>query len=142
MLDVQVGQVSARRQGGFSTVAVCRVRDGGEAVSKYHAEKTTVDGITFDSRAEAKRWQTLCMLEKAGQISNIKRQVAYQLAPGVKLLGETRNRPAIRYVADFAYLDKWGREVVEDVKGMDTPMSRLKRHLMATTLGVFVGIVK
>ena len=111
-------------------------------MSKYHAEKTTVDGITFDSKAEAKRWQTLCMLEKAGQISNIKRQVAYQLAPGVKLLGETRNRPAIRYVADFAYLDKWGREVVEDVKGMDTPMSRLKRHLMATTLGVFVGIVK
>ena len=112
-------------------------------MTKYRAKKTTFDGIEFDSQAEARRWAHLCLLEKAGEVRNIRRQVPYVLAQSVKLYGETRARPSVRYVADFVYEDvKWGRMVVEDVKGMDTPMSRLKRHLMATTHGIMVRVVK
>ena len=110
--------------------------------NKYGAKKTTVDGITFDSRAEAKRYEVLRLLERQGEISDIQRQVSYELVPGVRLHGEQRKRPAIRYVADFEYVGKHDEVIVEDVKGMDTPMSRLKRHLMAALLGVDVRIVR
>lgn len=110
-------------------------------MTKYHAEKTMVAGILFDSKRESRRYGELIMLERAGKISGLTRQVPFVIAPGVKLHGEKRTRPAVRYVADFVYSCPVDGVVVEDSKGMDTPMSRLKRHLMATVLGVFVRIV-
>lgn len=112
-------------------------------MNKYHAKKTTVDGIEFDSAAEARRYTDLLLLQRAGQISGLTRQVPFVLAPGCRLHGDKRSRPEIRYVADFVYSAlPSGVVIVEDVKGMDTPMSRLKRHLMATVLGIQVRIVK
>ena len=109
---------------------------------KYRNNPVTVNGIRYDSEREANRGCELAMLEKAGAIADLRRQVSYELAAGVTLHGEKRKRPAIRYVADFVYRDEGGLEVVEDVKGVDTPMSRLKRHLMATRLGLMVRIIK
>lgn len=96
-------------------------------MSKYGNKKTELDGIVFDSKAEAKRYSQLRMLERAGQISDLQRQVKFELVRGVRLYG--RSRPAIKYIADFVY-NQGGHRVVEDVKGMLTPVYRLKRHLM------------
>lgn len=102
--------------------------------SKYRAVKTTVDGITFASKAEAKRYQELKALEWAGQIWDLKLQPVFVLADAVTING--RRRPSIRYVGDFAYKTLDDKQVVEDVKGMLTPVYRLKRHLMKSQLGI------
>ena len=65
-------------------------------MSKYGAIKTVLDGIKFDSKAEARRWAELRLLERAGQIHDLQRQVKLELVPGCKLHGEDRARPAIR----------------------------------------------
>lgn len=101
--------------------------------SKYRAVKTTLDSITFDSKAEAKRYQELKLLLVAGQISFLELQPKFVLADPVTING--RRRPALRYVADFAYLTPSGR-VVEDVKGMLTQAYKIKRHLMKSQLGI------
>lgn len=95
----------------------------------------------FDSAAEAKRYRMLAHAELIGHIAGLELQPVFVLAEGVKLYGEKRKRPAIRYRADFSYVTHLGEKVVEDVKGMDTPVSRLKRHLMATIHGIQVRVI-
>jgi hypothetical protein len=111
------------------------------APSKYRSKKVKQDGITFDSRKEARRWTELQMMQAEGQISSLQRQVPFVLAPAVKLEGETRKKPALRYVADFAYVQEDGVRVVEDCKSAPTrklPAYRIKRHLMATVHGIHI----
>lgn len=96
--------------------------------NKYHAKKTTVDGIEFDSAKEAKRYAKLRALEDAGKIQHLRLQVPFELLPsfecdGVKYRG-------MSYVADFVYY-RDGKQVVEDVKGVKTPEYKLKKKLMA-----------
>lgn len=99
--------------------------------SKYANRKTVVDGITFDSQAEARRWEVLRALEARGKITDLRRQVAFELVPPVKFFGSKRATPALRYVADFGYTDvATGRAVVEDVKGVLTRVYKIKKHLM------------
>ena len=97
--------------------------------SKYHNKKTVVNGITFDSKHEAERYIELQMLLKAGVISDLQLQVSYELMPTIKLNGETFR--GIKYVADFVYKDKDGKEIVEDAKGMKTDVYKIKKKLMA-----------
>lgn len=96
---------------------------------KYHNKKTVVDGITFDSKHEAERYKELRMLQIAGEISELRLQVPYELIPLMKLNGETFR--STKYVADFVYKDKNGNEIVEDAKGMKTDVYKLKKKLMA-----------
>ena len=103
-------------------------------MSKYGAIKTEVDGITFDSRAEARHYQKLKLLERAGRITDLKLQVRFDLIGRHVIHGKTE-RP-IFYKADFAYVDDESRYVVEDVKGMVTPLYRLKRRLMMEKYGI------
>jgi len=91
-------------------------------------EGRTVDGITFDSKAEAVRYRNLRTLEAAGDISDLELQPSYQLQPGFKRDG-VRER-AINYRADFRYRDKHGQVIVEDVKGQRTAVYKLKRKLL------------
>lgn len=107
--------------------------------SKYRNVKTAVAGVAFDSRREAARWQELKMLERAGQICELRRQVAFELVKGVKFAGAARARPAIRYVADFVFQER-GQQVIEDVKGIETPEFKIKRHLMLALLGLEVRV--
>lgn len=104
--------------------------------SKYRAKKTVVGDITFDSRAEAERYGVLVMLEKAGEISDLKRQVAFIL--------EVNGTKICTYRCDFTYRLK-GRSVngvaqqaliVEDVKGFRTRDYVLKRKLMKACYGI------
>jgi hypothetical protein len=108
--------------------------------TKYRNTKTTVAGATFDSRREAARWQELQLLERAGQIRDLRRQVAFELVPGVKFAGAARARPALRYFADFVYTEH-DNQVIEDVKGVETPEFKIKRHLMLALLGLEVRVI-
>lgn len=110
-------------------------------MNKYGAKKTVIDGITFDSRAEALRYQALLLLQKAGAISGLTLQVPFVLAPSVRFEGASRAKPALRYVADFVYCEK-GVVIVEDVKGVQTPLFRIKQHLMKSVLNIDLRITK
>ena len=98
--------------------------------SKYNNTKIRVDGRLFDSKAEAARWQELQLLERAGEITELERQVEYELVPKQK--GER----AVKYIADFRYKDHEGNTVVEDTKGVKTPVYILKRKLMLRVHGI------
>lgn len=95
-------------------------------------QRTTVDGITFDSKREAKRYQELQLLEKAGKITNLERQVRLELH-GRKGPILTESGRIMTYVADFVYVDwsRQGRRVIEDVKGHRTELYRLKKAILA-----------
>ncbi len=93
---------------------------------KYNAKAVTLDGERFDSTGESRRWRELKLLERAKKIRNLERQVAYELQPKYKR-GEKTIR-AIKYEADFRYEEN-GRLVVEDFKGMETPVFKLKAKL-------------
>lgn len=103
--------------------------------SKYHAKKTVVDGITFDSRREADRYLILKGMEEDGSIEDLRRQVRYELIPAFDVDG-VHYRPVF-YVADFVYVED-GKEVVEDVKGMRTDVYRLKSKLFARRYGMSI----
>lgn len=106
---------------------------------KYHNKPTTIGTEVYRSKREAARHQDLLLLQRAGEITGLVREVSFELAPKVKIKGEDRARPALRYVADFVYSDiQTGTVVVADAKGMPTPVYRLKKHLMATVHGIHV----
>lgn len=71
-------------------------------MSKYYNQKITVDGITFDSKKEYRRYRELCLMERAGEIDNLERQVKFELIPTQKKNGKVVER-ACSYVADFVY---------------------------------------
>lgn len=103
---------------------------------KYRNEETTVDGIRFDSKREADRYGTLKLMERGGAIRNLELQPRFQLHVKGELI--------CVYVADFAYhrlrvdaKDGW-EPVVEDVKGVRTPVFKLKKKLMHACLGIEV----
>ena len=120
--------------------------------NKYHAVRTEVDGITFHSKGEAKRYGDLKLLEKSNSISGLKLQPKYILEPGDSDLAVYGLQRAISYVGDFSYRvirhsvisilgqeaavliatkdpDYLSVEVCEDFKGHRTPVYKLKRHL-------------
>jgi len=106
--------------------------------SKYHAVKTTVGTITFDSAAEARRYGELKVLERAGELGLLELQPRYRLtvtAPvGTVVIGE--------YRADFRYRTAAGDLVVEDVKGMATPLYRWKKKHTEAQYGVTIVEVR
>lgn len=97
--------------------------------SKYHAQKTEVDGIVFDSKKESKDYLQLKRLEDCGVIKNLRRQVSFELQPKY-----TNNKGehirAINYIADFVY-DRDGKTYVVDSKSpiTRTPVYKLKKKL-------------
>lgn len=108
--------------------------------SKYRNVPTVVDGVRFDSKREARRWETLCQFEQAGLISKLERQVTFELAPSVRIAGEKRARPALRFKADFRYVDENGKTVIEDAKGHSDTAFRIRQHLMKAVHGVDVRL--
>lgn len=114
--------------------------------NKYNAKKTDMDGITFDSKKEARRYIELKNLLSAGVISNLKLQPEFPLVVGVTPVKiRSRGYPngrRVKYVADFQYISTdTGELVVEDVKGMDTSTSRLKRALVEAIYDVQVRVI-
>lgn len=118
--------------------------------SKYGNRKTVVDGITFDSKKEANRFRELQLLERAGKITALQRQVKYVLIPTQReFSNEIYKKGAHQghfkpgkvlekecsYVADFAYIQD-GAYVVEDTKGVRTDAYKIKRKLMLERYGI------
>ena len=118
-------------------------------MNKYHSKKTTICGMNFDSKKESRRWQELCLLERAGQITDLQRQVKFVLIPtqyekfprystktGKRLKDGIRTlEQECSYVADFVYM-KDGKQVVEDTKGFKTKDYIIKRKLMLERHGI------
>lgn len=99
-------------------------------MSKYGNRKLkSPDGQVFDSVKEFHRWGCLRLLERAGKITDLQRQVSFELIP--KQDGER----ACSYVADFTYY-KDGKLVVEDCKGFKTDVYRIKKKLMLWVHGI------
>jgi hypothetical protein len=113
----------------MARVSGSRRGDGVIKRSKYGAKKTVVDGITFDSQAEATRYGVLKIVQASGLITDLRLQVPYQIT--------VNGKKVCRYVADFVYSEN-GKEVVEDVKGMKTPVYNLKKKLMEAVFGVVI----
>ena len=103
-------------------------------MSKYHNRKVTRDGETFDSAKEYRRFCELRLLERAGAVTDLRRQVKFELIPAQRIDGKVVER-ACGYVADFVYMEN-GLQVVEDTKGMRTQEYRLKRKLMLWVHGI------
>lgn len=114
-------------------------------MAKYYSKKVTRNGITFDSIKEARRHQELLLLERAGAITDLQRQVEFVLIPaqrepdrvgvrGGKIKGKTIEQKC-SYVADFVYNEN-GKQVVEDVKGFRTKEYILKRKMMLYFHGI------
>ena len=102
---------------------------------KYRNRKVqTVDG-TFDSLKEYRRWKELKLLERAGEIENLHRQTPYGLIPPQRVNGKLVER-GVKYIADFTYVTKDGRFVVEDAKGVKTDVYKIKRKLMLQVHGI------
>ena len=90
---------------------------------KYGATAVVIDGIRFASKKEGKRYGELKLLAKAGEIKHLELQVKY----GFHVYGEIM----FNYVADFVYfVPETGKCVIEDVKGIRTPLYRLKKKLI------------
>ena len=102
--------------------------------SKYHNKTATYDGINFDSIKEARRYQELKLLLRAGVISDLRLQVPYELIPAQYINGKCVER-AVKYIADFVYIEN-GKEVVEDAKGVRTEAYKIKRKLMLHVHGI------
>lgn len=103
--------------------------------TKYHSRKMTIDNQTFDSMKEFGRWKDLQRLLGAGVITDLKRQVKFELIPSQKNeFGKVIERP-VTYVADFVY-KKNGKQIVEDVKGFKTKEYVIKRKLMLYVHGI------
>lgn len=98
---------------------------------KYNARATIVDGIKFPTEGEANRWCELRMLQIAGDITELKRQVRFAL-----VVKGVRDKHVCDYIADFTYRDRAGRLHVEDFKGVRTAEYKLKRALMLACHGV------
>ena len=107
--------------------------------AKYHSRKITRDGITFDSVKEYRRWRELSLLERAGAIQNLQRQVKFELIPSQRMGGKVVERPCA-YVADFVYIEN-GKKVVEDTKGFRTTDYIIKRKLMLWVHGIRINEV-
>lgn len=122
-------------------------------MSKYHSRKITKDGITFDSIKEYRRWCELSLLEKAGEITDLKRQVRFTLIPSQReFSGEIGKNGRFKkgkllersceYIADFTYYKQpQNRFVVEDVKGVKTDAYIIKRKLMLHIHGIRINEV-
>lgn len=95
-------------------------------MTKYNNRKVTIDGHTFDSTLEANRYCQLKLLQRAGEISNLRLQVPYILQESFKKNGKTYK--AISYIADFVYEEK-GKTIVEDTKGLKTETFKIKQKL-------------
>lgn len=96
-------------------------------MNKYHNIKTIVGGITFDSKAEAARYQELLLLQKAKVISELELQPKFLLQEGYKDAGGKKVQP-IYYIADFRYMEK-GKIVIEDVKGFVNKTYAIKKKM-------------
>jgi hypothetical protein len=108
---------------------------------KYKAVATEVDGIRFASKSEARRYQELRLLEKAGEIYALRLQPVFPLVAVAEQDGERKG--VGQYRGDFCYCQKGSAAlVVEDVKGFKTPLYRWKKKHVEAQYGIEIREVR
>lgn len=95
-------------------------------MNKYRNKKVIVDDYVFDSIQESRRYKELKLLLKAGKIKDLELQPRFLLQESFKKNGKTYRK--VDYIADFKYI-KNGKTIVEDVKGIQTDVFKLKHKL-------------
>lgn len=106
--------------------------------SKYKAVPIDTDDGHFDSMGEYARWQDLKLLQRAGVITGLKRQVKFELIPAT-ILPSGKKQRAVTYVADFRYYDtRDGKWITEDYKGYQTEVYKLKKKLVFYIYGITI----
>lgn len=101
---------------------------------KYGAKLTEIDGIVFHSKREAARYSYLKMLHLGKEIADLELQPTYTIV--------IKDKKICNVILDFRYRDlKTGKQIIEDSKGFDTPVSKLKRKLVEAAAGIEVRIV-
>ena len=116
---------------------------------KYKNKKTEVDGIPFSSKKEAKRYEELKAEQEAGNIRNLRLQPEYHVQEAYVDPATGQRVKPIKYIADFYYERHWQQSngwqgwmpVVEDVKGVQTDVFKLKYNLMIEKFGIWVDII-
>ena len=108
-----------------------------QLIPKYGNRKVTNEDGTFDSVKEFSRWQELKLMERAGEIYELRRQVPYVLIPAQRDENGKLIEREVKYIADFTYRERCGnRLVVEDTKGLKTREYILKRKMMLYRHGI------
>lgn len=103
--------------------------------NKYKAQRTLLDGIAFDSKAEASYYAGLKLRERAGEVCDVELQRPYALTVNGVLVAT--------YKADFVFWDNILRcRRIVDTKGVSTPVFRLKQKLMRACHGLTIEVVK
>lgn len=134
--DLERLGADARRQIDLARVAMrcqdtLKAEKAGKTDNKFHARSHTDDDGRFHaSKAEGKRWHELKLMHRAGRITNLIHQPTFDLEINGVLI--------CRYRADAEYLDADGKRVIEDTKGVVTPVYRIKRKLMAALHGITI----
>lgn len=101
----------------------------GKPRHKFNAKPTVNDGIRFDSKKEAKRYEQLKLLQHDGEVLFFLRQCPFHLPGGV------------RYVVDFAVFWSDGHVSFEDVKGMQTPMFKAKKKQVEDLYPIEIDVI-
>lgn len=98
-------------------------------MSKYKAQPTMIDGIRFASRKEGARYQQLKILERGNLITDLKLQQPIKCIVNGELV--------CKYISDFSYYDREKNAIIwEDVKGVKTPVYKLKKKLVRACHGI------
>lgn len=116
----------------FMSMSAQAFRDMVKKPNKFHAQKTVINGVVYDSKKESRRAVELEYLEKAGKIKNLERQKRFVLQEGFVNNEGKKIRP-ISYLADY-YYEKDGQKVVEDVK---SPATRTQVYMLKKKLFMF-----
>jgi hypothetical protein len=101
--------------------------------NKYNAEKTIINDEVIDSKLEAGHYADLRLLERAGKITNLRRQVCFEF--------RVKDILMFRYFADFSFIDRGIKRYI-DSKGLDTPISKLKRKIIEAEYGIKIELWK
>jgi len=103
----------------------------GKGGNKYNAQRVTINGIDFDSKKEGNRYVDLLMLERAGEIRDLKLQVPIMLEGKAGPL-QSRTGKQMRLTVDFSYIEvKTGLTIYEDAKGVPTRDYEVRRAVAA-----------
>lgn len=108
--------------------------------NKYKNKKIQIDNIKFDSKKEAERYIELKLLEKAGKISGVKTQYPFILQEKY-IRADGKKIREIKYIADFVYYDENNNLIVEDTKGYETEVFKIKRKLLEYKYNIVLKII-
>ena len=143
----QVRKGRRRTRGGRGNSGAFPTSDDGQG-AKYGNQKVRSDGYTFDSLKEARRYEELKLLRRAGLITSLQIHPRWGFQHPVTkewLKSRTKHYPngrKLTYAADFSYVNEHGLLVVEDTKGYDTSESRLRRALMELFYQIRVEVLR